>query len=73
MCIRDRICFQDLQHMEEGKDQGNSAYGSVFDLWVDAMASEYPGIQIPTHASKRGSSPAGNIVEESWLKPPRSF
>ena len=58
-----RSVFQDLQHNEAGYDQGNHAYGFIYDLWVKCMGSSYGHIAVPVGASKKKSSPAGNILE----------
>ena len=58
-----KTVFQDLQHNEQGNDQGNHVYGIVYDLWVERMLSDHSNIAVPVHASKLKSSPAGNILE----------
>lgn len=60
-----KAVFQTLQHNEEGEDQGNATYNTIYDLWVAAMELHYPAIVVPTNASQVGVSPAGNIVE-TW-------
>ncbi len=58
-----KTVFQDLQHNEQGEDQGNSAYGIIYDLWTAEMKSSFPSTCIPNDASKANSSVAENIVE----------
>ena len=61
--VLQKVCYRDLQHLEEGGDQGNAPYGIVYDLWIEVMNSCHADIAIPRNASKKGSSPAGNIIE----------
>ena len=61
--ILQKSVFQDLQHFEQGEDQGNCAYGAVYDLWIEQMKQLCPDISIPQGASKKHTSPAGNILE----------
>ena len=58
-----KVCYRDLQHLELGGDQGNAPYGIVYSLWVEVMASCHGDIAVPRDASKKGTSPAGNIIE----------
>lgn len=55
--------FRQLQHVEQGLDQGNRAYGIIYDFWTEEMEERFPEVFIPLNASKAMSSPAGNIIE----------
>ena len=58
-----KSCFQDLQHFEQGNDQGNRIYGRLCDVWVAMFEEEHPDQLIPNSSSKKGLLLAGNIVE----------
>ena len=45
--VLQKSVFQDLQHFEQGEDQGNRAYGAVYDLWIEQMKQLHPDISIP--------------------------
>jgi hypothetical protein len=61
--VLQKSVFQDLQHGERGYDVGNRIYGYIYDTWVYIMTENYAQVLIPTQASKKKSSPAGNILE----------
>ena len=48
-----KTVFQDLQHLEQREDQGNHAYGFVYDLWLKQMNQLHEDILIPQGASEK--------------------
>ena len=54
------LCFSDPHHSEERHDQGNEAYGVVYELWMRTMCSLYGHIATPRHAPQKGSWLAGH-------------
>jgi hypothetical protein len=60
-----KAVFRALQHLEKGEDQGNATYNTVYTIWLQEMAKNFPRVEVPTGASQLGVSPAGNILE-TW-------
>ena len=45
-----KCVYQDLQHGEQLPDQGNVAYGQVYDLWLGELEIKCPNMKVPMNA-----------------------